>query len=61
LATSGFLEDFQCQGAKAAQGINLALAWIGAKDIAQGFMRQIEKSMPGCNQSPQNSYLKLGS
>jgi hypothetical protein len=43
LATTGFLEDFQCQGAKAAQGINLALAWIGAKDMAAGFMRQIEK------------------
>lgn len=49
LVTAGFLQDFECKGPSAAQGINLALAWVGKKRIADKYFQRIEKSLPGCN------------
>ena len=60
LVTSGFLKPFQCQGAEAAQGANLALAWVGVKHMADGYMRQISKSMPGCNVTSLNLLHEIG-
>lgn len=46
MAKLGDLESDTCTGVAAAIGVNLALAWVGQKQLADGYMSRLRKSIP---------------